>query len=251
DAFTSTVFSGNPAAVCPLSAWLPDNLMQSIAAENNLSETAFFVGQHGEYNLRWFTPSAEVALCGHATLASAFVIFSELDDQSDQLVFQTKSGKLIVQRYKQQLMMDFPAQPAEACEAPDKLIAGLGKTPQLILAAEDYLAVYESQRDVEELEPNFNLLRELPLRGVIASAPGVAVDFVSRCFYPNVGVNEDPVTGSAHCTLTPYWSERLKKTELEAHQVSARGGHLQCRLHGERVLLIGQAVKYLEGKIIY
>ena len=249
DAFTNQVFSGNPAAVCPLDEWLPDDVLQQIALENNLSETAFFVPQVGEYELRWFTPAVEVDLCGHATLASAYVLFNVLHYAFERIIFNTKSGQLLVGRQGDYFSLDFPAQPPVHCDVPERLIAGLGVQPEAVLSAEDLLVVFESQKDVERLDPDFNVLKAIPKRGVIVTAPGTDVDFVSRCFFPNLGVNEDPVTGSAHCTLTPYWAKRLGKTELEAHQISARGGKLQCKMHGQRVLLFGQAIQYLEGVI--
>jgi len=249
DAFTDRVFFGNPAAVCPLDEWLPDDLMQQIALENNLSETAFFVPRDCEYELRWFTPTAEVDLCGHATLASAYVIFNALHYESEQITFNTKSGQLLVGKQENYFLLDFPSQPPTVCDIPENLIAGLGAQPEAVLSAEDLLVVFQSQQDVEHLNPDFNLLKGVPQRGVIVTSPGADVDFVCRCFYPNLGINEDPVTGSAHCTLTPYWAKRLGKTELEAHQISTRGGKLRCKMHGKRVLMFGQAVKYLEGLI--
>ncbi|MEN8188418.1 MAG: PhzF family phenazine biosynthesis protein [Thermodesulfobacteriota bacterium] len=249
DAFTDQLFSGNPAAVCPLDDWLSDDLMQQIALENNLSETAFFVFRDGEYELRWFTPATEVDLCGHATLASAYVIFNVLNYDSGQIIFNTRSGQLVVGKQKDFFSMDFPSQPPTACEVPPNLIAALGVQPEEVLSCEDLLVVFQSQNDVEQLTPVFNLLKKIPQRGVIVTAPGNDADFVSRCFFPNLGINEDPVTGSAHCTLTPYWAKRLDKTELEAHQVSSRGGKLRCKIDGSRVVMYGQAVKYLEGLI--
>jgi PhzF family phenazine biosynthesis protein len=249
DAFTDQVFSGNPAAVCPLEEWLPEDLMQQIALENNLSETAFFVLREGEYDLRWFTPAAEVDLCGHATLASAYVIFNALQSRAKHITFNTRSGQLFVGKQGDFFSLDFPSQPPVPCEIPENLFAGLGAHPEAVLSAEDLLVVFPSQKDVEDLKPDFNLLHEVPGRGVIVTAPGIEVDFVSRCFFPNLGINEDPVTGSAHCTLTPYWAERLGKTDLDAHQISSRGGKLRCKLQGQRVLMSGQAAKYMEGMI--
>jgi PhzF family phenazine biosynthesis protein len=249
DAFTSRLFAGNPAAVCPLESWLPDGAMQSIALENNLSETAFFV-RHGEvYDLRWFTPACEVGLCGHATLASAFVIFEYLDPEAKLVRFQTRSGELRVRRNGELLTMDFPAQPAKPCDPSPALGAALGKPFRELSAARDYLAVYESESDVRALKPDMRALAGLDRFAVIVTAPGKDADFVSRFFAPAHGVDEDPVTGSAHCTLTPYWAARLGKTKLHARQVSARGGELWCELAGDRVFLSGRAVRYLEGTI--
>lgn len=249
DAFADQVFSGNPAAVCPLDEWLPDDLMQQMALENNLSETAFFVFRNDEHELRWFTPKAEVDLCGHATLASAYVIFNDLNYRSEKITFNTKSGKLLVGKRNNSFSLDFPSQPPIPCNIPKNLVAALGAQPEEVFSAEDLLVVFGSQNHLEKLTPDFNLLKSLPLRGLIVTSPGIEVDFVSRCFYPKLGVNEDPVTGSAHCTLIPYWAERLGKNKLKAHQISARGGKLQCEIHGDRVLMFGQAIKYLEGTI--
>lgn len=251
DAFTDSVFGGNPAAVCPLDAWLPDATLQSIASENNLSETAFFVAEGAAFRLRWFTPGAEVKLCGHATLATAWVLFDELHYDSAQIVFHTLSGELRVRREGAQLSMDFPARTMEKVDAPAALTAAMG------LPAEesyqdgngDYMLVYRDQVTIEGLQPAMAALLEIPARGIIVTAPGAQHDFVSRFFAPRVGINEDPVTGSAHCSLTPYWARRLRKTQLRARQVSARGGDLHCELKGGRVLLAGQASLYMQGKI--
>lgn len=249
DAFADEVFKGNPAAVCPLEGWLPDGIMQAIAAENNLSETAFFVFNGEAYDLRWFTPKAEVDLCGHATLATAFVIFEELHSPVSTLQFHTCSGDLFVSREDDLLSMDFPAQPPEPCEPPEALLAGLGKKPVAILASVDYFAVYENEGVVRAISPDFTLLQQVGRRGVIVTAKGDTADFVSRFFAPSYGVPEDPVTGSAHCALVPYWAERLQKRRLHAHQVSERGGELFCEFRGDRVKIAGRAVKYLEGEI--
>jgi PhzF family phenazine biosynthesis protein len=250
DAFASELFRGNPAAVCPLDRWLDDAVLQSIAAENNLSETAFFVPQGGGYALRWFTPAVEVDLCGHATLATAFVIFGELGAARESATFATRSGNLTVRRDGDMLAMDFPSLAPEACEAPEDLLEGLGMPPVAVLSAMDYLAVYESEAQVCALSPNMERLRRLDRRGVIATAPGGRSDFVSRFFAPAAGIPEDPVTGSAHCTLTPYWSQRLGKRRLHALQVSPRGGELFCEDQGERVGIAGRAVLYLRGTLI-
>jgi PhzF family phenazine biosynthesis protein len=249
DAFTSTLFSGNPAAVCPLEEWLPDNQLQAIAAENNLSETAFFVGGKGRYALRWFTPTTEVDLCGHATLAAAFIIFEYVDTSLPVVEFDTKSGALNVDRDGAMLSMDFPARPGAACTAPEDLINGLGAPPNEVYLARDYLAVYESEETIKSIKPAMDRLLAIDGLGVIITAPGKKVDFVSRFFAPKAGVPEDPVTGSAHCTLVPYWSKRLNKKMLHAHQLSSRGGELFCEDLGDRVKIAGNAVLYLEGTI--
>lgn len=248
DAFTSEVFKGNPAAVCPLDAWLPDAVLQSIAAENNLSETAFFVGRGGDYALRWFTPATEVDLCGHATLASAFVIFNSLEPSLSELRFSSKSGLLKVTRDGELLALDFPARPPETRAIPG-LEEALGRRPREVLAARDILAVFDSEEEVRALQPDMAKIVALHTFAVIVSAPGRAADFVSRFFAPAEGIPEDPVTGSAHCTLVPYWAKRLGKTRLDALQVSARGGVLRCELRGERVTIAGRAVQYMQGVI--
>lgn len=250
DAFASKVFSGNPAAVCPLDAWLDDSILQSIARENNLSETAFFVKSAEGYHIRWFTPLAEVDLCGHATLASAFVIFMHIDPSCVRVTFESKSGPLIVEKKADRLCMNFPSQPPAECPVPNDLIAGLGKTPSSVLCSEDYFAVYASESDIKGLRPRMDLLKNLDLRGVIVTAPGSNVDFVSRFFVPSLGIDEDPVTGSAHSALIPYWADRLNKKELKAYQLSARGGELFCADLGDRVEIAGTAVQYLHGTIV-
>ena len=253
DAFSDKPFEGNPAAVCPLDAWLDDDVLQKIAAENNLSETAFFVPDGAGFDLRWFTPLAEVDLCGHATLATAWVIFNLLETDRGTLRFETRSGELVVRRGEDGLLvMDLPARPAVPREAPRALIGGLGAEPVEVLASDrDYLALFDAEDDVRKLKPDFARLRGLDRLGIIASAPGASADFVSRFFAPSVGVPEDPVTGSAHCTLVPYWAARLGRGEapLEARQISARGGELICRLLGDRVSIAGRAALYLSGEI--
>jgi PhzF family phenazine biosynthesis protein len=251
DAFTDTLFTGNPAAICPLAAWLPDATMQAIAAENNLAETAFFVPEGSGYALRWFTPTVEVDLCGHATLAAAHVVFRFLQPALVTVNFRTtKAGTLRVSRHGETLVMDFPARPAVAAEAASDLLAALGGKPREVLRARDHLVVYDSAADVKALKPDFAALAKVDCWAVIATAPGDdGVDFVSRFFAPKQGIPEDPVTGSAHCTLVPYWVERLGKSELEARQISPRGGKLRCTLQGDRVTLAGHAVLYLEGRI--
>lgn len=249
DAFASKVFSGNPAAVCPLQNWLDEHVMQSIATENNLSETAFFVKEDSEYHIRWFTPVKEVDLCGHATLATGFVFFKYINPECSRVHFNSKSGILSVTRDGEHLSLNFPAQPPEPCEAPEALLAGLRKEPSEVLCSEDFLAVYPSEKDVMELQPDFAQLSKLGLRGVIITAKGSRADFVSRFFAPTYGIDEDPVTGSAHCELTPFWSERLGKNELHALQLSKRGGELFCSMAGDRVIISGRAVEYMKGTI--
>lgn len=249
DAFTSRPFSGNPAAVVPLDSWLPTETMQSIALENNLSETAFFVREGDSYGLRWFTPTFEIDLCGHATLATAFVIFTILGTEETTLRFQTRSGILTVERDGDRFILDFPSRPALECDVPDGLVAAIGCEPKQILKSRDYMLVYETEAEVRAIEPNFAEILKIPTHAVIVTAPGDDSDFVSRFFAPEVGVFEDPVTGSAHCTLIPFWAERLGKTELFARQVSARGGELFCELRGDRVKIGGNACLFMKGEI--
>jgi PhzF family phenazine biosynthesis protein len=250
DAFAGRPFEGNPAAVCPLENWPEDGLLQSIAAENNLSETAFFVRRGSRFELRWFTPTVEVDLCGHATLASAFVILNYLDPSLDAVLFDTRSGELAVRRDGELLSMDFPARPPVPCPAPEKLEAALGRRPVATLASRDLMAVFDTEAEVRALRPNMDLLAQVATFAVIATAPGAGADFVSRFFAPRSGVPEDPVTGSAHCTLVPYWSKRLGKSSLYARQVSARGGELWCEDRGDRVVIKGRAVRFMEGRIV-
>ena len=249
DAFASELFRGNPAAVVPLEEWLPDTVLLSIALENNLSETAYLVPDGNGYHIRWFTPVVEVALCGHATLASAHVVFSELGFDGETIEFQSKSGPLTVKCGECGYIMDFPAEPSDSCDVPKPLTEGLGLEPDLVMKGTDYLAVVSTQLQIEKLAPDFRKLARLKSRGLIVTAPGDDCDFVSRCFFPQTGIDEDPVTGSAHCQMTPYWVDRLGKSKLVARQLSARGGEVICKMQGDRVLLEGQAVKYLEGKI--
>jgi PhzF family phenazine biosynthesis protein len=251
DAFAEGPFTGNPAAVCPLESWLPDHLMQAIAAENNLSETAFFVPEGESFRLRWFTPTTEVDLCGHATLASAFVVFHRLLPGASRVNFLTEqAGTLTVARDGDLLALDFPSRPPAPCAMSEKLAAALGRRPAALLAARDYLAVYDSADDIAALTPDFAALAALDRFAVIVTAPGTGgTDFVSRYFAPAAGINEDPVTGSAHCSLIPYWAGRLGKDRLEARQLSRRGGALSCAFNGERVTIAGRAVFYLEGTI--
>lgn len=255
DAFADGVFGGNPAAVCPMETWLSDATPQAIAAENNLSETAFLARsgspQQGDYALRWFTPTVEVDLCGHATLAAAHVIFNFIDPQRRQVSFHTlKAGTLTVSRRADWLVMDFPARPAIPAEPPPGLVAALGLAPQEVRRARDHLLLYRNAEEVASLKPDMAALAATDCFAVIATAPGTnGVDFVSRFFAPRQGVPEDPVTGSAHCTLAPYWAERLGKNELDARQISQRGGALHCTLEGERVAIAGRAALYFEGQI--
>jgi PhzF family phenazine biosynthesis protein len=249
DAFTSRRFGGNPAGVCPLDRWLEDETLQSIAAENHLAETAFLVPRGDEFELRWFTPTVEMDLCGHATLASAWALFHLRGNSREALTFHTKSGALTVTRDGERLVLDFPARPAAPCAPPPGLVAALGITPREVLRANDLLCVLESEAAVRAVSPDIRALARLDTRGIIVTAPGTDADFVSRFFAPAVGVDEDPVTGSAHCTLVPYWAARLGKTQLFARQVSQRGGELWCEARGARVALAGHAVLYLEGRI--
>ncbi|NWF39726.1 PhzF family phenazine biosynthesis protein [Mariprofundus sp. NF] len=249
DAFASKPFEGNPAAVCPLDAWLPDALMQLIAEENNLSETAFFVATEEGFHIRWFTPTTEVDLCGHATLAAAYVLFECLGFDQDTIVFDSRSGLLPVTREGDLLLLDFPAQPAEACETPIQIQHAFGIEPVECLRAEDYLVVFELEEDLLLADPNLELLRELDGRGVILTAPSDTYDFVSRFFAPKLGIDEDPVTGSSFTQLAPYWAVRLGCSKLYAKQLSSRGGEVRCELDGDRVFIAGGAVKYLQGEI--
>jgi PhzF family phenazine biosynthesis protein len=252
DAFTSRLFGGNPAAVCPLAEWLPEATMQAIAAENNLAETAFFAAQGDGYLLRWFTPTVEVDLCGHATLASGYVVTRILAPERRSVTFDTlKAGLLEVKRDGELLTMDLPAWPPKSKPADPRILAALGAWPvESFVARGRTLAVYDRAEEVAALRPDFAAMRRVERADAIATAPGRdGVDFVSRYFAPNYGVDEDPVTGSAHCVLTPYWAARLGKEQLLARQISARGGELTCTLRGDRVTLAGHAVLYLEGAI--
>jgi PhzF family phenazine biosynthesis protein len=251
DAFAGRVFAGNPAAICPLEKWIPDETMQSIAMENNLAETAFFVKDGNGYHLRWFTPATEVDLCGHATLASAYVIFRLLEPERTTVSFRTPSGTLTVARQGNRLVMDFPARAPQRVEPCAGMLEALGGTPSEVWAARDYMVVYRTEEEVRALKPNMLALCDIDRFAVIATAPSSTpgVDFVSRFFAPAKGVPEDPVTGSAHCTLIPFWADRLGKTGLTARQVSARGGELHCELRGDRVTMAGEGVLYLRGTI--
>lgn len=251
DAFTGTVFSGNPAAVCPLAEWLPDRIMQAIATENNLSETAFFVREGNAFRLRWFTPACEVDLCGHATLASAHVLFSELKEPGESVRFETQSGTLAVRRDGDRLAMDFPARPPQKIHPEPTLVPALGGQPIEILAARDYLVRYRTAEEVRTLAPDMAGLKQLDRFAVIVTAPGTDCDFVSRFFAPAKGVPEDPVTGSAHCSLVPYWAAELGKNSLHGRQISSRGGEIFCKLNGNRVELAGYAALFLRGCITF
>ncbi len=249
DAFAERPFEGNPAAVIPLQEWLPDTIMLSIAEENNLSETAFFVPEDDNFHIRWFTPTSEVKLCGHATLAASFVLFNCLNYKSDTVLFNSLSGQLTVTKNGKLLTLNFPNQSPTPCEAPTQLIKGLGITPDECYRAEDYIAVFENENDVSKITPDHSQLENLDLRGVILTAPSSQTDFVARFFAPKLGVSEDPVTGSAYTQLAPYWSKVLNKNTLTAKQISPRGGKLTCELKDNRVFISGRAVKYLEGTI--
>jgi len=252
DAFTDKLFGGNPAAVCPLNEWLSDELLQNIAIENNLSETAYLVKDGNDYHIRWFTPGTEVDLCGHATLAAAHVLFTIPGHGADTITFFSKSGPLKVTKCSNgKLMLDFPSNPPEqVSEVPAGILEGLGVAAAVVFKTSfDYMVVLPSQKTIEGLTPDFKILAQVPCRGVIATAIGDEADFVSRCFYPQSGIDEDPVTGSAHTITVPYWAKQLNKTTLKAIQLSQRRGYLDCELAGNRVLMSGNAVTYLKGTI--
>lgn len=251
-AFTNRQFAGNPAGVCVLYEWLPDAAMQSIAAENNLPATAFLIDRGTHFDLRWMTTTVELELCGHATLASAHVLFQHLGHPGALVRFQSRSsGELTVERAGDRLVLDFPSQPLSECQLPEKLAEGLGAEPSALLKGHNYCAVFDHELDVAALLPDFRIIAELDAHGVIATAPGDRCDFVSRYFAPKVGVPEDSATGSAHCALVPYWSQRLGKRTLHARQISMRGGEFFCEDRGDRVGLGGNAVTYLEGQLHY
>lgn len=249
DAFADNSFTGNPAAVCPLNEWVCDELLQKIAEENNLSETAFFVMQGDGYCLRWFTPENEVDLCGHATLAAAHVLFKHFNYSKESIAFYTKSGTLVVRKSSQGYSMDFPASVIKPIAAPQLLQEALGVSSLNTFMAFDYIVVLDSEAQVMSISPDFMKLATLDLRGVVITAAGDNVDFVSRCFFPKLRVNEDPVTGSAHCELAPYWANKLKRTHLVGKQLSKRTGTIQCEVSGDRVILSGHAVDYMSGLI--
>jgi PhzF family phenazine biosynthesis protein len=251
DAFTKTLFGGNPAAICPLEDWLTDEQMQKIAMENNLAETAYLVKNGADYDIRWFTPAVEVKLCGHATLAAAHILFNLGATEANELVFHSKSGPLKVTRNGDTLTLDFPALPFElVSHVPRGIFEGLGITAAPVYKSSfDYMVILPSQKTIEGLLPDFKELAQVDARGVIATAPGDEVDFVSRCFFPQSGIDEDPVTGSAHTAMVPYWSQQLGKIKMKAIQLSKRRGYLDCELAGDRVLMSGKAVTYLTGEI--
>jgi PhzF family phenazine biosynthesis protein len=250
DAFTNHLFGGNPAAVCPLDKWLADSVMQNIALENNLSETAFFIKENNTYSIRWFTPVAEVDLCGHATLATAHVIFRHLGYKADRIDFQSRSGILSVSKAGELLLMDFPADNPVKIEAPARIVDALAANPiEAYKGRSDFLFVFNTEDEIKAIHPDFRKLSVEGVRGIMITAPGKSVDFVSRFFAPGVGIDEDPVTGSAHTTLIPYWSKRLGKTEMNAIQASRRGGVINCKIRGDRVVIGGEAVTFLEGVI--
>jgi len=256
DAFTKQVFKGNPAAVIPLADWIDADVMLRVAQENNLAETAFFVlseDDAADFHLRWFTPGAEIDLCGHATLATAHILFNELDWYRDIVRFSTETaGILTVKRLDNgQLQLDFPARAGVEMDVSDDIIKALGARPEQLLRARDHMAVFAHAEDVRACRPNMDLIADLNQDGVIITAPGdeEGIDFVSRFFAPAHGIPEDPVTGSAHCTLVPYWAERLDKTSLHAKQISSRGGDLYCHNEAGRVLMAGHAVTYLRGTV--
>ncbi len=249
DAFASKLFEGNPAAVCPLDKWLPDEIMQSIAAENNLSETAFFVPRGNGFHIRWFTPASEVDLCGHATLAAAYILFNTLGYKKDKIEFDSKSGILTVTKDNEWLVMDFPAQPPVSCDIPEEIIKAFNIEPIECLKSEDFIVVFEREIDIESAHPDFGQLIKLDLRGVIITAKSSRYDFVARFFAPKYGIPEDPVTGSAYTQLAPYWVSKIGPKRFSVKQMSSRGGELTCELVGDRVLISGRAVKYLEGTI--
>ena len=250
DAFAASLFKGNPAAVVPLKEWLSDQVLQQIAAENNLSETAFFVPEGDHFHIRWFTPKAEVKLCGHATLATAHILFTELDFRGETISFNSKSGVLTVKKIGDKLQLDFPADVAQPVEPASVFSEAFGfQALETLKGQTDFLLLFDSEKTIRNLKPNFHLLRQTAARGIIVTAKGDEVDFVSRFFAPGVGIDEDPVTGSAHTTLVPFWASRLNKTELTAIQLSERGGELWCSLSGDRVLIAGKAITYLRGEI--
>ena len=251
DAFTDCVFKGNPAAVCPLKEWLPNDLLLKIASENNLSETAFYVPKGNKYEIRWFTPTVEVDLCGHATLATAFVLFTQEDFNKDVIEFYSpRSGSLSVAVEESNFVLDFPSDVSQEVTLSNDFKSLTNKTPIAVYKGRtDYMLLFEKEEDILNLKPNLQLIKEIEARGIIVTAPGIQYDFVSRFFAPAVGVDEDPVCGSAHTTLTPFWAEKLKKKQLSAFQLSERTGSIKCTLLNERVKLSGQAVLYLKGEI--
>lgn len=251
DAFSSKAFGGNPAAVCVLNSWISNEVLQNIAAENNLSETAFLVPRSpGNYDLKWFTPTIEIDLCGHATLASAFILFNYFDQDKTVLKFQTASGELSVKKTEDLLSMHFPTRPPVETAPPEILAEALGVEASYVLESRDLLAVFEEENVIQNMKPDFDKIKKIKSYfAVIVSAPGEYSDFVSRFFAPNAGINEDPVTGSAHCTLIPYWAKRLNKNKLHAYQLSSRKGELFCEYSGDRVIISGRSTLFAKGEI--
>lgn len=250
DAFTSETFKGNPAAVCPLKEWLPDQTMQNIAMENNLSETAFYLEDRDVFHIRWFTPKAELDLAGHPTLATAHIILNEFNKDRKEIIFKTKLDDTLNVIFKDDLyIMDFPSRPPKLVEDIDKLYEALGQKPKKVLAHRDAIAVYDNEEDIKSIYPDMEKLKQLEYPAVIVTAAGKNIDFVSRNFAPKLGIPEDPVTGSAHCELIPYWSKILNKKEMLAHQLSERGGKIYCVDNNDRVSIGGGAVTFLRGEI--
>ena len=250
DAFTSKLFAGNPAAVCPLDKWLSEDLLQKIAMENNLSETAFFVKEEDHYHIRWFTPTVEVPLCGHATLASSFIIFNFIEKDAEEIEFNSKSGELTITRNGKIISLNFPANKPEKVEVTSEVIGALKAEPKELYFNKSYLAVFETEEEIKNIKPDFREFEKVHSDGIIITAPGNNSDFVSRYFVPSAGIDEDPVTGFAHTLLTPFWSERLNKKELHAFQISKRGGELFLEnLPPERVKISGKAAIYSQGSI--
>jgi len=249
DAFAKNVFEGNPAAVCPLDSWIDEKIMQKIANENNLSESAFFVREGNKFTIKWFTPSSEVDMCGHATLASAYVLFEILGYEGKEVIFNSKSGVLKVRKDFDKLEMDFPIQKIKSCEVPKNILKAFKQDIVECYKSMDYILVFESEEVIKEIKPNFELLKDIDARGVIVTAKSSNYDFVCRFFAPKYGINEDPVTGSAFTQLIPYWNSVLKKESFHAKQISKRGGEVFCTLDGKRVKISGYATKYLEGVI--
>ena len=250
DSFTDTLFTGNPAAVCVLSQWLPDDLLQKIARENNLSETAFFVAHEEEPLLRWFTPKAEIDLCGHATLAAGLVALRFLGPEATAITFRSQSGRLTVSKSAERYTLEFPQREPVEVTPPPLLLKALGVKEAEVLFARDYFVALDSEEEVKRVSPNLVLLRQLDVLGVVVTAPGDSVDFVSRAFFPKIGIDEDPVTGSTHCALAPYWSKRLGRTSLTARQLSERGGELGCVVKEDTVLISGQARLFAQGEVL-
>jgi PhzF family phenazine biosynthesis protein len=248
-AFTDRIFSGNPAGVCPLDFWPPDELLQKIAFENNLAETAFFAREGSGFRLRWFAPMAEVDLCGHATLATAFVLFESLGYAQTSVRFETRSGPLTVARKADMLAMDFPTLEVQPVAIPSQLVQGLGANPREVFESMDQIAVFGDESEVASLKPDLDILKRLPARGVLVTAPGKTSDYVLRCFGPKVGIPEDPATGSAQSMLAPYWAARLGKRNLTVHQLSSRGGEMFCEVNGNRIEIAGRAALYLTGQL--